>query len=71
VAAAVTATAASGVTTSVVLVWVVVAALATTKAITLTRAVMAYRRAYRDGQEHAQWAATVIEEVALHAAGVE
>ncbi|MEU6783445.1 hypothetical protein ABZ912_29980 [Nonomuraea angiospora] len=66
-----TATAASGVTTSVVLVWVVVAALVTTMAITLTRAVVAYRRAYRDGQEHAQWAATVMEEAALHAAGIE
>ncbi|MEV6033626.1 hypothetical protein AB0L65_20895 [Nonomuraea sp. NPDC052116] len=53
------------------LVWVVVAALVTTMAITLTRAVMAYRRAYRDGQEHAQWAATVMEEAALHAAGIE
>ncbi|MEQ4717857.1 hypothetical protein [Nonomuraea sp. B19D2] len=69
-AAAVTATAASGITASVALVWVVVAVLTTTKAITLTRAVMAYRRAYRAGQEHTLWAATVMEE-ALHTAGIE
>ncbi|TMR99565.1 hypothetical protein [Nonomuraea basaltis] len=71
VAAAGAATAASDVVILVALVWLAVAVLAATKAVTLTRAIIAYRRAYRTGQEHARWAADLTWDTVPHVAGVE
>jgi hypothetical protein len=69
--AAAAATAASDAVLLVVLVWIAVVVLATTKVIALTHAVKTYSRAYRTGQEHARWAATLTRESAPHVAGVE
>ena len=71
VAAAGAATATSDVVILVALVWLAVAVLATTKVVTLTRAVIAYRRAFHTGQEHARWAAGLTRDTVPHVAGVE
>ncbi len=61
VTAAVIATATSDNAVLVMLVWMAVAWLTTTKALTLTHAVMDYRRARRLGQEHLRWLTTVAD----------